>query len=362
MANILRALLTAAVLAAIVVRLRRRGSRTKAEPVPSPAPKAGESRESPGSTGSRWVPVSVAAGALVITLAVVLTPSVSRGERADSVAGPHVTPAASAAPGFRATGWMFGSRTTGSQNTASPTGSQNTASPTGSLATASPTGPLATGSPIGAEADPAAGPTPSPSVTPPPLACPAPRRTVTVRAISPQVRQAVARQWRRIERWMAANAPRSLAELGGRGRVGTVAVAEARMGVDLPDDLRASLLRHDGGLILPPMQVGPAYGTRQILRSWREHCAGGGGVLVRADDGSWAVRPVIPVASFAWLDPVTGAVDYTLPQSSSSFPVRLGASWAHALRAVAVALEGDLPVNGFRPRVVDGRLRWETAN
>ncbi|MFI6477816.1 hypothetical protein ACIBH1_07800 [Nonomuraea sp. NPDC050663] len=305
MANILRALLTAAVLAAIVVRLRRRGRRTKAEPLPSPAPVPAERRV------RLWVPAAVVAAALVVTLSVVFTPSASRGEQQAAPALP----------------WQVG-------------------------ATAAAT-PIPT-------------PTATPALTPQAVvACPAPREAVTVRPISPRVRQAVARQWRRIERWTAANAPRTFDGLGRQGRARTVAVAEARMGIGLPDDLRASLLRHDGGLPLPP-GFGPAYGARQILGAWREACAGQGGVLVTRQSTGQAdgatLRRTIPVAPFAWLDPATGAVGYSHPASSSSFPRPLGASWLHTLRSVAVALERGSPLAGVEPRVVAGRLRWEPSS
>jgi cell wall assembly regulator SMI1 len=56
----------------------------------------------------------------------------------------------------------------------------------------------------------------------------------------------VNRQWRRIEAWLKTNAPRSHRTLGKPGKAETIAAAEARMGLPFPDDLRASLLRHDG--------------------------------------------------------------------------------------------------------------------
>ena len=60
--------------------------------------------------------------------------------------------------------------------------------------------------------------------------------------------RAVNRQWRRIETWLKANAPKSYSTLGKPGRARTIAVAEAQMGLRFPDDLRASLLRHDGAV------------------------------------------------------------------------------------------------------------------
>ncbi|MFC7587624.1 hypothetical protein ACFQYP_31040 [Nonomuraea antimicrobica] len=90
-----------------------------------------------------------------------------------------------------------------------------------------------------------AGSVPTPTRIPDPNCSPAPR-PVTVRPIDPEVKRAVDRQWRRVERWLKANAPRTYRTLGAPGRAGTIAVAESQMGVDFPDDLRASLLRHNG--------------------------------------------------------------------------------------------------------------------
>src|SRR5690606_18834318 len=107
---------------------------------------------------------------------------------------------------------------------------------------------------------------------------------VTIRPIDPGVRRAVNRQWRRIERWLEANAPRTSRTLGTPGRARTIAIAEAQMGVRFPDDLRASLLRHNGA-------TGFGFGgasnlsIREIRDTWRLECgqdpAGGG-------DDPWA--------------------------------------------------------------------------
>ncbi|MFD2348759.1 hypothetical protein ACFSTC_04110 [Nonomuraea ferruginea] len=70
--------------------------------------------------------------------------------------------------------------------------------------------------------------------------------TPRVRKPDPKVTRAVNRQWRRIETWLKANAPRSYRTLGKPAKAGTIAVAEAQMGLRFPDDLKASLLRHNG--------------------------------------------------------------------------------------------------------------------
>lgn len=56
----------------------------------------------------------------------------------------------------------------------------------------------------------------------------------------------VDRSWDRIEAWLAANAPEAFASLRPPADPATISGAADRLGVVLPDDVRASLLRHDG--------------------------------------------------------------------------------------------------------------------
>lgn len=67
-----------------------------------------------------------------------------------------------------------------------------------------------------------------------------------VRKVSAKVTRAVNRQWRRIETWLKTNAPTTYRTLGKPGDAEAIAAAEAHMGMRFPNDLRASLLRHDG--------------------------------------------------------------------------------------------------------------------
>ena len=52
--------------------------------------------------------------------------------------------------------------------------------------------------------------------------------------------------WLRIERWLAANAPDTQATLRAGATAAAVADAQQRLGLRFPDDLVASLQRHDG--------------------------------------------------------------------------------------------------------------------
>ncbi|HEX8693753.1 MAG TPA: SMI1/KNR4 family protein [Longimicrobium sp.] len=52
--------------------------------------------------------------------------------------------------------------------------------------------------------------------------------------------------WRRIEAWLAAHAPAIAAGLNPPASAGEIDETERFLGVRLPDDVRASYLRHDG--------------------------------------------------------------------------------------------------------------------
>ncbi|MEV1175651.1 SMI1/KNR4 family protein [Nonomuraea sp. NPDC049784] len=99
----------------------------------------------------------------------------------------------------------------------------------------------------------------------------------TVRTLNAKVARAVNRQWRRIESWLKANAPRSYRTLGKPGKVADIAAAEAEMGLRFPDDLRASLLRHDGSIYLKDTWAFGFLGNTsasvsEIRDTWRGLC------------------------------------------------------------------------------------------
>ncbi|WP_346120458.1 SMI1/KNR4 family protein, partial [Nonomuraea roseola] len=200
-----------------------------------------------------------------------------------------------------------------------------------------------------------------PADTPPDASCHAGRRAPAVWPGDPGVRRAVNRQWRRIEGWLAANAPKSRSRLGRPARAGTIAVAEAQMGLRFPDDLRASLLRHNGGFSLPGHDTS---GVRSIRDTWRYLCRddhdNGGDPREELWDGQ--MIPVGPDGSGGYLvmDSERGDLGETLEADSMYFT---GEPWArsfHALlKATADALESGEPVDGHRPRVISGELVWE---
>ncbi|WP_188192931.1 SMI1/KNR4 family protein [Nonomuraea sp. SYSU D8015] len=230
MLKLVRLALTAAILTAIAVRLRRRARMPDTRPEP-PARRP--------ATGPRMGLVWAAIAAIVVvTLAAAVLPTEAQQAAEDE---------------------RRASRAERAALTARP----------GDPGTPVPTGPPVT---------PAPQPVPAltPAEIPGPDCSPAPR-PVTVRPIDPGVEQAVDRQWRRIERWLKANAPRTYRTLGGPGRARTIAVAESQMGVDFPDDLRVSLLRHNGSRgasVLGFWSHGAhALSIREIRDTWRDMCS-----------------------------------------------------------------------------------------
>ncbi|MFI7634857.1 SMI1/KNR4 family protein [Nonomuraea sp. NPDC049400] len=327
MLKLVRLALTAAILTAIAVRLRRRAQMPDRQPSPPPAPRpAGSTR-----IGLVWAAI---AGIVALTLGAALIPA---------------EPREAAALEWRAYQAGQAALTAGTERSPAPA-----------------TGPPATSTPPPV---PTAVPTRPPAEIPDPNCSPA-RRPVTVRPIDPEVKRAVDRQWRRIERWLRAKAPRTYRTLAGPGRARTIAIAESQMGVDFPDDLRASLLRHNGSRgrsVLGFWYDGAdALSVRQIRDTWRRLCS-----WERTDLGSdpateyWNGR-MIPFLHFAErdsenmeyavVDSAGGAVGWD--DTVSGMAPRLQSTYA-LLRAVADALEHGRAVDGWRPAVQRGVLRWD---
>ncbi|MBE1561640.1 SMI1/KNR4 family protein [Nonomuraea africana] len=199
------------------------------------------------------------------------------------------------------------------------------------------------------------------AITPGDVSCRPEWSAPAVRPVRPRVKRAVERQWRRIEGWLAVNAPKSHGKLGRPGRAGTIAVAESQMGLRFPDDLRASLLRHDGGFSLPGRDAST---IREIRDTWRHLCEDG------YDDGGdprdqlWdgQMIPVGPDGSgdYLVLDSERGDLGETLEGSPMYFT---GEPWARSFHALlkhtADALESGGVVGGHRPTVISGELVWE---
>ncbi|MEV3985689.1 SMI1/KNR4 family protein [Nonomuraea sp. NPDC049758] len=191
-----------------------------------------------------------------------------------------------------------------------------------------------------------------------------------VRAINPKVTRAVNRQWRRIETWLKANAPRSYRTLGGPGRARTIAVAEAQTGLSFPDDLRASLLRHNGSAgteaTWPFGFLGNVNATiRQIRDEWRTLCQ-----IDATDDSDdprteWWDGRMIPVGSDGTgnslvVDSVRRDVGKTEHAGNMSFtPGGIRIRSYHALlKATADALETGGTVGSWKPEATAGQLEW----
>ncbi|GAA3209399.1 SMI1/KNR4 family protein [Nonomuraea helvata] len=324
MLKLVRLALTAVILTAIAVRLRRRAQMPDRQPPPPPPSPAKGTR-----MGLAWAAI---AGIVTLTLAAAMIPTEAQ-EAAES----------------RWRAYQAEQAAVTAELERLPT----------------------------ATAAPAVTVTPSPAPTWPPVEIPDPncspaRRPATVRPVDPEVKRAVDRQWRRIERWLKANAPRTYRTLAGPGRARTIAIAESQMGVDFPDDLKASLLRHNGSRGRSVFGFwfdgADALGVREIRDTWRWLCS-----WERTDLGDdpateyWNGR-MIPFLHFAErdsedmeyavVDSAGGAVGWD--DTISGMAPRLPSTYA-LLRAVADALEHGRAVDGWRPAVQRGALRWDDS-
>ncbi|MER6001626.1 hypothetical protein ABT120_23870 [Nonomuraea angiospora] len=305
MLKLVRLALTAAILTAIGVRLRRR-ARMPVKPPAPPAPRA----VAHARMGLAWAAI---AGVVALALGAALIPT-----------GPQ------AASEVRSAVYQI------QQSVMGVTMGADGKSPAPTPTPVAPT-PAATA------------PAPPPGI---PAACMVSGQA-TVRPIGPRVRAAVNRQWRRIERWLREHAPRTYASLGAPGRAGTVALAEAQTGLEFPDDLRASLLRHNG-MSGPPgarFSFGEerVLGVREIRDQWRESCAARVG---RGDP----IGRLIRVGTLIEVDADSGHVVASMVGPEPIWP-----SYHAMLRDMADALEKGRPVFGARATVKGGLLRWSDA-
>ncbi|TMR99786.1 SMI1/KNR4 family protein [Nonomuraea basaltis] len=196
-----------------------------------------------------------------------------------------------------------------------------------------------------------------------------------VRELSAKVTRAVNRQWRRIEAWLKTNAPRTHRTLGKPGKAGSIAAAEAEMGLHFPDDLRASLLRHDGTVFVKDTWGFGFLGdsnlsVRQIRDTWRGLCEidgedDGGGELSDPRTEWWDGRMVPFGANGSGdhlvVDSVKRDVGDTDHEGSMSFTpggIRIRSYYA-LLKATADALETGRSIGYWKPKVVAGEVDWE---
>ncbi|TKK80796.1 hypothetical protein FDA94_35205 [Herbidospora galbida] len=186
-------------------------------------------------------------------------------------------------------------------------------------------------------------------------------RAAVVRPAKRTTRQ-VNRQWRRIEAWLKENAPASHDGLNGPADPRKIAKAEAVMGLRFPDELKASLLRHDGGLGVMLNHLVPVGRIEEI---WRGLCDLEDQDVAGPRDDWWDGR-MIPIGEDGMgnhliVDSVVrdvGDMDHEGSMTFEAGGVRIG-SHLELLEKIADALEQNRPPGWWQPQVVDGVLDWE---
>ncbi|GII83905.1 hypothetical protein Ssi03_18950 [Sphaerisporangium siamense] len=221
-------------------------------------------------------------------------------------------------------------------------------------------------------------PSPTPTVAPTPeklspaqaraSGCLPGRRAPVVRVPDPAVTARVATVWRRIERWLARKAPVTYKTLTPPARPLDIAKAEAAMGLRFPDDLRASLLRHDGS---GEWGFGPApfydlMSAKDTRAGWKMLCdflLGGPEEMV----GTWWDGHLIPFADahdggYLFIDTRTGKTGEYYNESGLTFEGDdVWPSYLALLKATARSLETGRPIRGWRPTVKKGELDWKST-
>ncbi|WP_281356298.1 SMI1/KNR4 family protein [Acrocarpospora macrocephala] len=172
-----------------------------------------------------------------------------------------------------------------------------------------------------------------------------------------------------MERWLARKAPATYKKLARPATQRAIAKAEAAMGMRFPDDLRASLLRHDGG---GSWGFGPApfyelMSAKYIHSDWKMLCGivldGASGEL----DTSWWDGHLIPFAAAhdggnLFIDSRTGKTgDYFNETGLTYEGDVVWPSYLALLKATARSLETGKPIRGWRPAVDKGELNWDQA-
>ncbi|NUP78644.1 MAG: hypothetical protein HOV96_13980 [Nonomuraea sp.] len=322
MLKLVRQALTAAVLIAIALRLRRRARLPRPESAPPAPPPARRSRRA--EVALLW---SIIALAVAATLVLGLMPAFAYDEPARMATLEYEVESGAITDTLRSA----------QESEAAPTG----AAPTGAAAT----------------------PVPDPS-------CASRRRPVDARRVPPDVKRDVDRQWLRIERWLKAKAPRTYRTLGGPGKAYPIAVVESRTGLGFPDDLRASLLRHNGSRgpavfgFLPRAKIHLSVsGIRDL---WRRMCREDRTVTgpdPRREPWNGLMIPIVsftsPPGGYAVVNSTDGTVGWD--DGVTGMAPRIPTT-RHLLRRIAYALEHGTPLAGRRPTVTSGTLRWVKAH
>ncbi|MFI7635664.1 SMI1/KNR4 family protein [Nonomuraea sp. NPDC049400] len=229
--------------------------------------------------------------------------------------------------------------------------------------------------PTGCAGGPRPTPTPTPSPTPqPPTAeeiratgCRPARRTPVIRFPSAQVTAEVNAVWRRIERWLARRAPATYKSLQPAATPQSIARTEAAIGARFPDDLRASLLRHNGSGYggFGPAPFYDLMSAKDIRSDWKILCD-----IVLEDPesgGGWWHGRLIPFADAhdggnLFIDPDTGKTGEFYNENGLTLEGDVvWPSYLALLKATARSLETGKPIRGWRPQVVKGALEWENS-
>lgn len=194
-----------------------------------------------------------------------------------------------------------------------------------------------------------------------------------VRTQDAKTTRAVNRQWRRIEAWLKVHAPRSYRTLGKPAKAESIAAAQAQTGLRFPDDLRASLLRHDGAAVVDDTWGFGFFGhwnlsTQEIRDTWRGLCESDDEDEVEPVDprSEWWDGRMIPFGADGMgdhlvIDSVKRDVGETDHEGSMSFTpggVRIRSYYA-LLKATADALENGGSIGYWKPRKVADELDWE---
>ena len=186
---------------------------------------------------------------------------------------------------------------------------------------------------------------------------------------SPAARAATDETWGRIESWLRAHAPVTYATLRPPANATAIGAAQARLGTTFPDDLVASLLRHDGVTTsraysdLLPYMYSPLP-VAAITSTWKMLC----GITRTMHDtsGMWWHGRLVPIAEDGTgvtlvTDPTAGGrVGVADDENGLEFDSpNAWPSYLAALQATAHALETNTPIRGWAPAVEAGGLTWQ---
>lgn len=174
----------------------------------------------------------------------------------------------------------------------------------------------------------------------------------------------VAEAWLRIERWLAAKAPLTHASLRGGADSANVADAQRRLGLHFPDDLVASLLRHDGcEASLGGFSVAGPFRPVAVADLVKSHLDTAS--VLAEFEGYWDRHLLMFAATNTdwWL--VVDCEQGNRRGRVGTWNGGVGVSWTEwpsigaLLSNVAEAIETGHPVNGWVPVAFGGELRWK---